>query len=79
MLHGRSRIRDVGGDNRMPRRDERFKDQAHRKATPDPLYDEAYSKKPAKCYRPVGSMINRTVVVLPRTSETLSGWKVVAT
>ena len=36
----------------MHSRDEGFKNQAHHKAKPDPLYDKAHPKKPAKCYRP---------------------------
>ena len=36
----------------MHSRDERFKNQAHHKAKPDPLYDKAHPKKPGKCYRP---------------------------
>lgn len=39
-------------DNGMRARDGRFKDQARHKAKPDPLYDKAHLKKPAKCYRP---------------------------
>jgi hypothetical protein len=39
-------------DNQMRKRDERFKDQARYKATPDPLYDKAHPKKTAKTYRP---------------------------
>ena len=51
MLLSRSRIRGAGTDNRMQSRDERFKNQAHHKAKPDPLYDKAHPKKSAKCYR----------------------------
>jgi transposase len=40
-------------DNLMRKRDERFKDQAKYKATPDPLYDKAHPKKTARHYRPV--------------------------
>ncbi|MDP3513959.1 MAG: hypothetical protein Q8S20_14550 [Sulfuritalea sp.] len=36
----------------MHSRDERFKNQAHHKAKPDPLYDKAHPKKPAKYHRP---------------------------
>ena len=39
-------------DNQMRKRDERFKDQARYKATPDPLYDKAHPKKTATHYRP---------------------------
>jgi transposase len=39
-------------DNGMRQRDERFKDQGKHKAKPDPLYDKAHPKKPAKRYRP---------------------------
>ena len=39
-------------DNGMRQRDERFKDQARHKAKPDPLYDKAHPKTPAKHYRP---------------------------
>lgn len=39
-------------DNRMRKRDERFKDQAKHKAKPDPLYDKAHPKKAAGHYRP---------------------------
>jgi hypothetical protein len=41
--------RGVGPDNRMHSRDERFEGQAHHKAKPDPLYDKALPKTPAKC------------------------------
>lgn len=40
-------------DNQMRKRDERFKDQARYKATPDPLYDKAHPKKTATHYRPL--------------------------
>ncbi len=36
----------------MHSRDEGFKNQAPHKAKPDPLYDKAHPKTPAKCYRP---------------------------
>lgn len=39
-------------DNRMRKRDERFKDQGKHKAQPDPLYDKAHPKKAAGHYRP---------------------------
>ena len=39
-------------DNGMRKRDERFKDQKKYKVLPDPLYDKAHPKKPAKRYRP---------------------------
>lgn len=39
-------------DNGMRQRDARFKDQARHKDKPDPLYDKAHPKKPAKRYRP---------------------------
>lgn len=39
-------------DNGMRQRDERFKDQGKHKAKPDPLYDKAHPKKPAKRYGP---------------------------
>lgn len=46
------RIDALIADNGMRQRDERFKDQARHKAKPDPLYDKAQPKKPAKHYRP---------------------------
>ena len=45
-------IQALIADNGMRSRDERFKDQARHKAKPDPLYDKAHPKKPAKRYRP---------------------------
>jgi len=39
-------------DNGMRKRDERFKDQAKYKASPDPLYDKAHPKKGARHFRP---------------------------
>ena len=52
MLLSSSRLRGVGADNSMHSRDERFKNQAQHKAKPDPLYDKAHPKRPAKCCRP---------------------------
>ena len=51
MLRGRSRIRGIGADINMHSRDEGFKNQAHHKTKPDPLYDKVHPKKPVKCYR----------------------------
>jgi len=45
-------FRGVGADGSMHSRDKRFKNQAHRKAKPDPLCDKTHPKKPAKCYKP---------------------------
>ena len=39
-------------DNGMRQRDERFKEQGKYKEKPDPLYDKAHPKKPARRYRP---------------------------
>ncbi len=52
MLLSSSRLRGAGADNSMHSRDEGFKNQAPHKAKPDPLYDKAHPKTPAKCYRP---------------------------
>ena len=46
------KIEALIADNGMRQRDERFKNQAHYKAKPDPLYDKTHPKKPAKRYRP---------------------------
>ncbi len=51
VLLSSSRLRGAGADNSMHCRDEGFKNQAHHKAKPDPLYDKAHPKKPAKYYR----------------------------
>ena len=51
-------IQALIADNGMRSRDERFKDQARHKAKPDPLYDKAHPKKPAKCYRPTDFQYN---------------------
>ncbi len=42
----------AGAGTSMHSRDEGFKNQVHHKAKPDPLYDKANPKKPAKCNRP---------------------------
>ncbi len=46
------KINALIADNGMRQRDERFKEQAKHKAKPDPLYDKAQPKKPARRYRP---------------------------
>ena len=50
-LAGRN-INALIADNGMRQRDERFKDQARHKAKPDPLYDKAHPKNPARRFRP---------------------------
>jgi hypothetical protein len=51
----------------MHSRDEGFKNQAHHKARPDPLYDKAHPKKPARCCRSA-HFTNDAVAVSDRTA-----------
>ena len=46
------KINALIADNGMRQRDERFKEQGKYKEKPDPLYDKAHPKKPARRYRP---------------------------
>ena len=45
-------IRALIADNGLRQRDERFAGQARHKQKPDPIYNKAHPKKPAKRYRP---------------------------